>query len=467
MPKINLPRGWSESNVRALYELDTGEAKSGKSASVGDLNAFIKLRETSFEKGPASFPGVTHLDTGRQLPPKFGDSRGSLVDGKRKSGTGGPPPVPSGLSSNSVKLSKFQGALATFQTSRGTTMMKQAQARLTRVEASLAKMDSSSSPKLKRQRVRQAVELLKAARSCCTHARSCAERGGEVSLDAVSALEGRIGKLAGAFREKGGAKPKVNPEVRKAEATMVEQPAPTLPDEGGDKRVGGDGISEPSKPAPSLEVREKRKPVSQPKAKRPVISTRQHRITGTQLRELKDLFVLKLNQADKAHAQQKRAKELVGSASSRTELVAAQREVRQAKGLAYRAKGELQEVSYSLVLTWSALQGRIDGIEHKEFVRLRGQIQEAEALCRGWEDELAGAFEDLRARIVDIDRREMSDQFFTDGTEDGRLMAEMTDELRLEAKGDPVTEMLERRLQALKGDQPSEAELIRRLNALN
>jgi len=43
----------------------------------------------------------------------------------------------------------------------------------------------------------------------------------------------------------------------------------------------------------------------------------------------------------------------------------------------------------------------------------------------------------------------------------------MTDELRLEAKGDPVTEMLERRLEALKGDQPSEAELIRRLNALN
>ena len=201
-------------------------------------------------------------------------------------------------------------------------------------------------------------------------------------------------------------------------------------------------------------------------AKQPVISAAAHRITEKQVQQLKQLFGLKLTQATQAHAQQKKANALQGEATTRTDLVAAQREVYRAKGLAHQAKAELQEVSNTLVLKWSDLQGKISPEEHGEFVRLRGQVMEAEALCRGWEDELAATHEDVRARIIAVDKLEMTDQLFNEGTEEGFLMAKAADELRLEALGDPVTEMLERRLRALKGDAPGDAELIRRLNAL-
>jgi hypothetical protein len=320
-------------------------------------------------------------------------------------------------------------------------MIGHGQARLAKAQAQLPRLDLLSTPEQKKQGVTQAVELLKAARSCCSHARASAKAGGDVSLSTITTLESQIGELATALRAKVDTRPSVAPHIATAEQQLTQE---TL---------------QGTRPAAS-----RANPNSA--QKQPAISDNQHRITGVQLNELKKLFTTKLNLADQAHARQKAANGLSSQSRNRTDLVAARREVAQAKRLATHAKAELQKASNSLVLKWYSLRGRIDPNEQQQFIRLRGQIHEAQALCRGWEDELAATHENLGASIVKIDREDLERELLAEGSEASRLMAQATGELRLEQLGDPVTEQLQRRLQQLRGDAPSEAELIRRLHSL-
>ena len=436
MPKINLPPGWSEANVRAFFEVSTGRPQSGERATPKELNAFIKSQQSSFERSPRSFPKVM----GFQQRPGSPSAPAREVSATRapspKSPTGSPPPLPAGMA-----VSMPSSALAKAHTQRAATMLGVGQGRLAKAQAQLPRVDLLPTPAQRKTRVAQTMELLKAARSCCAHARASAQAGGEVPMSAVTTLEAQILELATALRAKVDTRAPLPPHVAAAE-----QPLPHASLQEADRTASRSGLKSAGKP--------------------PTISTSQHRITGVQLNELKKLFTTKLNLADQAHAQQKAANGLSSQAKNRTDLVAARREVARAKGQASHAKAELQKVSNALVLKWNALQDRIDPNEQRQFLRLRGQIQEAQALCRGWEDELAATHENLGASILKLDREVLERDLLAEGSEASRLMAQATGELRLEQLGDPVTEQLERRLQQLRGDAPSEAEIIRRLHAL-